>query len=128
MNGENGVFEDIRAIPLILKKGVEFYLYVNQSPCGDASIFPVDEGDEYHKRIEEKILLIGEKRVLPPNLDDEHAFKTQKTNVDVQRTGAKVVASSKDQDSHVDGNNYHINSVLRTKSGRVCCIFKGRMD
>lgn len=63
---------------LKLQDEIEIHMYISQTPCGDASIFPMALNEN---GLEE---------------EDEPASKKRKLNEDIQRTGAKPVPSERD--------------------------------
>ncbi|OQV20700.1 tRNA-specific adenosine deaminase 1 [Hypsibius exemplaris] len=94
-----------------VKRGIGFHLVVSHTPCGDASIFPVQPED---RQVIEK-----RKKVDGP---EEFSPKRQKTatsiHEDTHRTGAKCVPNATACDSYLSGKDYHIIGALRTKPGR----------
>ena len=113
LNEDSDIF-NFNETSVELKDDVFFHLYINQSPCGDASIFIVNSQDDCYQRIQEKRNLAGVKR--KDNSKDSSFVKNKKFS---QRTGAKVVTTSKIRDERGEGISYHTKDILRTKPGRV---------
>ncbi|GAM26192.1 hypothetical protein SAMD00019534_093670, partial [Acytostelium subglobosum LB1] len=97
-----------------LKDNITIHMYVNQTPCGDCSIYPLieEDGDSTKKRKRDD------------NGDDvDEMNKKHKvggespTNNDIQRTGAKGV-KGEPEDMRGDGSDYHQCGILRVKPGR----------
>lgn len=97
--------------------GVSFHFYASHTPCGDCSIVPKFKKQDNETRDDD-----GHR--LPKILKlDETVFEDEKIVVndfveDIHRTGAKCVATEKNQDLHLPGVNYHTTGPLRTKPGR----------
>ncbi|VVC97600.1 unnamed protein product, partial [Leptidea sinapis] len=77
-------------------------------PCGDASILPKDGCEEMGD------LVISLKRNAQT---DDVSTETKPNLVDIHRTGAKCLPSSK-QDPKLPGKDYHVLGQVRTKPGR----------
>ncbi|VVC97599.1 unnamed protein product, partial [Leptidea sinapis] len=91
-----------------LKSNIEFLFYSSQLPCGDASILPKDGCEEMGD------LVISLKRNAQT---DDVSTETKPNLVDIHRTGAKCLPSSK-QDPKLPGKDYHVLGQVRTKPGR----------
>eukprot|EP01132_Coremiostelium_polycephalum_P007448 gene7448-9153_t len=104
-----------------LKKNISLHMYINHSPCGDCSIFPI-------KRTIDKISTsTSNEDDVESTVNDE--LKTEKssqqpikkikytTEHDIQRTGAKSVFGEP-QDKKLEGEDYHQLGILRIKPGR----------
>ena len=116
-----------------MKNNVKFHMYINQAPCGDASIYKINNDDSTSiNRIKNKTkgkrkfesLHEENPKKIQKNLETSEIdpSKINKLTEDIQRTGAKVVHSSPIQDSKKEGDPYHIFKVLRTKPGRVSIL------
>lgn len=105
-------------------------MFINQTPCGDASIYQIQNADvkSLHRIVNKtkgkrKFEILDQEAKNPTKFQkngegDLKICKEIKVQ-DIQRTGAKVVYSSPFQDSRGKGEPYHIFKVLRTKPGRV---------
>lgn len=92
-----------------LKNNIEFVFYSSQLPCGDASIIPKLENNEFFGDI------LKHKRKLKDPSQTEP--KRSKLDNDIHRTGAKCLPNI-DQDLKEPGIKYHTIGVVRTKPGR----------
>lgn len=101
------VLDDQRKI--ILKDGISFHFFSSQTPCGDCSIFPKDNLEDYVPSAKIKKYDVTS----VPCLKEEHSV-----NKDIHRTGAKCVTTEEIQDPRLSGVNYHVTGPLRTKPGR----------
>lgn len=93
---------------LKLKEHIEFIFYSSQLPCGDASIIPKSDEDQFGE------ILLPSKRKIE---DSEIHTKKIKLDDDIHRTGAKCLPDS-EQDPKASGPSYHIVGQVRTKPGR----------
>ncbi|EFA85840.1 adenosine deaminase acting on tRNA 1 [Heterostelium album PN500] len=117
-----------------LKDNVSIHFYVNQTPCGDCSIYPTnnENNDTSSGDVTASAAAAGEKRKRYDNDDnskvedlEENKVETTKkikcnANVvvdDIQRTGAKPVPGEP-EDKRLDGSEYHQTGILRIKPGR----------
>jgi len=94
-----------RSYPLALRPGVTFHFFSSHTPCGDASIFPKDEG---------KRTAADDDSVGP----EAKKRKTDDNNDDIHRTGAKCLSVETRQDARLPGAAYHAVGAVRTKPGR----------
>jgi len=90
------VADAVRDAPLTLRPDVTFHFYCSHTPCGDASIFPKDDGAD----------------------GGPDAKKRKADDGDVHRTGAKCLAGETRQDPRSPGAAYHAVGAVRTKPGR----------
>ncbi|XP_018670088.2 tRNA-specific adenosine deaminase 1-like isoform X2 [Ciona intestinalis] len=105
-----------------LKSNVSFHFYTSNTPCGDATIFPISQSvNETEckgiKRKCEQVQLKPEKKVCMRETSEEIGQDNTHTQSDINRTGAKCV-DGENSDSHGEGINYHCVGSLRTKPGR----------
>lgn len=99
---------------------IKYHFYISHTPCGDASIIPVEECSGMTD--EEKIIVtqgIKQKRKIDQPTNDS---KTKKAKLDckfsdVLRTGGKPVKGEKEDPKSSNGC-YHIPGSLRNKPGR----------
>ncbi|XP_066256507.1 tRNA-specific adenosine deaminase 1 [Euwallacea similis] len=87
-----------------LKSNVVFHFFTTHVPCGDAAIFPKQAVEDIGKALP----LENQSDCTPP--------KRRRVD-DIYRTGAKCL-DGKIQDSKVDGADYHVLGLVRTKPGR----------
>ncbi|XP_073942372.1 adenosine deaminase, tRNA-specific 1 [Choristoneura fumiferana] len=97
---ENGKFT--------LKDNIEFIFYSSQLPCGDASIIPKEDEENFGE------VLQSLKQKACEDISD---IDLKKINGDIHRTGAKCLPDSA-QDSKEPGTNYHLLGQVRIKPGR----------
>lgn len=98
-----------------VKDDVSFHMFSSHPPCGDASIFPIQSGEERSDTIG-KPVPINETAVTVDTEDTVEPAK-KKAKIDVNRTGAKCVENG-EQDKKSDGAGYHAVGQIRTKPGR----------
>ena len=89
-----------------LKPGIDFIFFSSHTPCGDASIIPINND------LEEEL----QPCQISSN-EEEPANKKPRLDHDIHRTGAKCAAGGF-QDPKLPGMEHHIAGVLRTKPGR----------
>ena len=104
-----------------LRKDIKFHLYISLTPCGDSSVFPLDNvlKDRVKKKIEEIRTIVEGKAVKKRKKNSEtdappakkHKIEEEKEIDDTVRTGAKIV------DPAIEDSNTL--KLLRTKPGQV---------
>lgn len=97
---ENGKFT--------LKHNIEFIFYSSQLPCGDASIIPKEDEENFGE------VLQSLKQKACEDISD---IDSKKLKGDIHRTGAKCLPGL-EQDSMQPGTNYHLLGQVRIKPGR----------
>ena len=115
INTESGLLQ--------LKPGIEVIFMSTQTPCGDCSIFPREDGDVHpqkrRKMMEKELSNTSQSSTPTPKTkvsSDSQGGISHEPD-DIHRTGAKCVPGST-QDSLTDGSNYHVTGSLRIKPGR----------
>lgn len=96
----------------VLDKNTSFHLFTTHAPCGDASIFPINNGNEINLDIPKKRLKLDETST---NTDEVGDILTSSNENAANFTGAKIIANNFDvpQDLMIqDSGN------IRTKPGR----------
>lgn len=93
----------------VLQGNIEFIFYSSQLPCGDASILPKSDDDDFGDVLQSK------KRQAQDDIGETES-KKEKID-DIHRTGAKCLAHC-EQDLKESGMNYHVRGQVRTKPGR----------
>lgn len=97
-----------------LQPDVKFHFFCSHTPCGDASIFLKDNCDNNDK-------LYGKRSAAN---DDEtigisvKKRKSDSSDNDIHRTGAKCLSDESRQDPRLPGISYHVVGAVRTKPGR----------
>lgn len=102
-----------------VKPSIKFHFFTTHVPCGDAAIFPKPELEDFGnvvnncfeqnslKRTSSCDEAVGTKRI---RLEDDKC--------DIFRTGAKCLEADVKQDLKLQGAEYHVTEVVRTKPGR----------
>ncbi|XP_053603717.1 tRNA-specific adenosine deaminase 1 [Plodia interpunctella] len=93
----------------MLKDNIHFIFFSSQLPCGDASIFPKSEEEQYGD------ILQNNKR--KADNDESEIEEKRSTLSDIHRTGAKCLPQN-EQDGRGCGVQYHLLGQVRTKPGR----------
>merc|ERR550519_1162431 len=95
---------------LEVRNDVSFHMFTSHPPCGDASIFPIENVEDHTDSIG-KLVSVSESE------DDNDEPAKKKLKIDVNRTGAKCVENGQ-QDKKGEGVEYHTVGEIRTKPGR----------
>lgn len=95
---------------LEVRDDVNFHMFTSHPPCGDASIFPIENVEDHTDSIG-KLVSVSESE------DDNDEPAKKKLKIDVNRTGAKCVENGQ-QDKKGEGVEYHTVGEIRTKPGR----------
>ncbi|XP_044257043.1 tRNA-specific adenosine deaminase 1 [Tribolium madens] len=90
-----------------VKPNVKFHFFSTQVPCGDATIFAKQNLEDFGDLIE----------VSAATCDCVETKRIKLTN-DIFRTGAKCLNTDEKQDLKLQGFDYHVTGVVRTKPGR----------
>jgi tRNA-specific adenosine deaminase 1 len=101
---------------LALRPDIMFHFFSSHTPCGDASIFPKDPGNDDVKHM-------SDKRSASENVNESVGPDVKKRKFsddddDIHRTGAKCLKDETKQDPHLPGTAYHVVGAVRTKPGR----------
>lgn len=99
---ENGRFK--------LRDNIEFIFYSSQMPCGDASIIPKSNENEFGK------IVTSRKREAEDENNEMESKKLKIDEDDIHRTGAKCLPQN-EQDPKEPGAKYHLLGQVRTKPG-----------
>ena len=132
IKGDRSILKPVNGGLFRVTDGCSFHFFSSQSPCGDASIFPMRiENRSKETDSDEEETPAKRKKFSPKNGRDcfkmmdvlmhqkgkEVCIGREKGTLDTHRTGAKCTPGGH-QDRHGPGLEYHTTGVLRTKPGR----------
>lgn len=106
-----------------LNDSIRFHFFTTHVPCGDASIFPKQDFNEFGDIIETDLSSSLNDNLKRP-ADGDTNNKNKQTKVDIYRTGAKCLPEETKKDLHLNGPEFHTTGAVRTKPGKIFVLYK----
>ncbi|XP_967247.3 tRNA-specific adenosine deaminase 1 isoform X1 [Tribolium castaneum] len=99
-----------------LKPNTKFHFFSTHVPCGDAAIFTKQNVEDFGNLIQ--VSVQNSLKRTAEECDSGVEPKRIKLTDDIFRTGAKCLKADVKQDLKLQGSEYHVTGVVRTKPGR----------